>query len=624
MTGDRANDLSMLFTGGERLGWVFRDRRQFHRPYPEPEPAVAPVPDQLHGRAISARNTSTGLMIAAIVLWVLFLCVPGSMFALSYQSDPVSDEATNAEIRVQAIIVAVTTAILLVAAVVPLAIWRSRAGGRVARFRGRAEREFQRAHADWSARRAAYEQLERQRVDQIIEWGAAAASPGARRIDVVGGNLWGWEALLTVFGASALATRGGLTLVDLSGEAVGGELVALAADRGIAVDVQDLPTGQAESDLLVGLDRARLVSTVVEAMHGGAQRADRATRSVDHRLLDQIVGALGEDRSMTRVVAAVRVAMGEPGPTPELTEAERSVVADELFSDDYRRGAHEHLRRIESFLYPLRELGARAGHRPTAPLTCIAVTGDGGAHGELLKDLVVQWLAHRITAAPDTSRTLVIAGADDLHRGHIERIADICDRRSVRLMLLFRHLREASLHVLGAGSVAFMKLGNHEEATRAADFIGRQHKFVLTSVTSGVGGSQTHTTGTSDTFSRGHGGQYSMIQEALRLETRQSWNSSRSWGTSQTYAETTQFNSSESTNRVYEYTVEPRTLQDLPDYAMLLVESSPLGPVLRPVECNPEIVTLPRASVQALPEAAAGPAPAAFAARGPAHQQGIR
>ncbi len=76
----------------------------------------------------------------------------------------------------------------------------------------------------------------------------------------------------------------------------------------------------------------------------------------------------------------------------------------------------------------------------------------------------------------------------------------------------------------------------------------------------------------------------------------------RSWSTTSSRAQGTNWSDATSLQRVYEYTVEPRTLQDLPDYAMLLVESSAGGPVLRAVECNPDIITLPRMSMDPLPD----------------------
>jgi hypothetical protein len=73
---------------------------------------------------------------------------------------------------------------------------------------------------------------------------------------------------------------------------------------------------------------------------------------------------------------------------------------------------------------------------------------------------------------------------------------------------MFRHLREDTLHMLGGGSAAFMRLGNHAEAEQAASYIGRQHKFVLSQLTATSGGNQSLTRsdtqgyGDSDTSSR--------------------------------------------------------------------------------------------------------------------------
>ena len=42
-------------------------------------------------------------------------------------------------------------------------------------------------------------------------------------------------------------------------------------------------------------------------------------------------------------------------------------------------------------------------------------------------------------------------------------------------------------------------------------------------------------------------------------------------------------------------------LQDLPDYALLLVKREGRGSVVQAVECNPELVTMPRLSMEPLP-----------------------
>ena len=306
-------------------------------------------------------------------------------------------------------------------------------------------------------------------------------------IDVVGGTLWGGS----VHCLRRLHARhpSSLTVLDLTGEAVFGELPIHW--HGTTVDVQRLPSGLADSDLLVGLERQQLVDVLVEAMSGDRADHVRDERSLDSRLLGAVCEVIAPDLRLARVVAAVRVVMGEPGDTSALTPAERERLSA-LFSEAYRRSVHDRLRRIEAYLHPLIELGSRVQPRPTAALSCLALDSDvRTARADLLVDLMVGWVSRR-TLASDPPRTLVVAGADDLSRRHLERLADICGRREVRLVYLFRHLRAASTELIGGGAVAFMRLGNHEEAARAADFIGRHHRFVLTQVTRTLGGEQTH------------------------------------------------------------------------------------------------------------------------------------
>ncbi|MEU8372020.1 hypothetical protein AB0C22_02745 [Micromonospora sp. NPDC048894] len=48
---------------------------------------------------------------------------------------------------------------------------------------------------------------------------------------------------------------------------------------------------------------------------------------------------------------------------------------------------------------------------------------------------------------------------------------------------------------------------------------------------------------------------------------------------------------------MYEYTVEPQVLQDLPEYAMILVKAEGRCSVVQAVEVDPAIITLPRVSM---------------------------
>jgi hypothetical protein len=55
---ERAHPYAVLLAPGERLGWVFRDRTLFTRPFAEP----APVPDPVPAHVVdAARGVSDGL-----------------------------------------------------------------------------------------------------------------------------------------------------------------------------------------------------------------------------------------------------------------------------------------------------------------------------------------------------------------------------------------------------------------------------------------------------------------------------------------------------------------------------------------------------------------------------------
>ena len=53
------------------------------------------------------------------------------------------------------------------------------------------------------------------------------------------------------------------------------------------------------------------------------------------------------------------------------------------------------------------------------------------------------------------------------------------------MVMVFAHLRDDALDALGAGdaAVAFMRLADHREASHASNFIGREHKFVVSQTT---------------------------------------------------------------------------------------------------------------------------------------------
>src|SRR5580658_10475856 len=138
-----------------------------------------------------------------------------------------------------------------------------------------------------------------------------------------------------------------------------------------------------------------------------------------------------------------------------------------------------------------------------------------------------------------------------------------------------------------------MRLGNHAEADQAAAYIGRQHKFVLSQRTATLGGNQTLTRTDTDGYGATDTSSRSWREFHLGPGSRSRGTStSRNWSTAQSRADGTSWSDATSTQRVYEYAVEPAVLQNLPENALLLVGRNTASP-LQPVACHPEIITLP-------------------------------
>jgi hypothetical protein len=584
----RPGPLASLFVEGERLGWTFRDRNLFRRRFLEPYPVPVPIPAHLISAAHRAQQKVAGRMVimaaVGLGLAMVFACCAGLTGIASGGAGGMFT------------VLAGLAVLGGIGGIVAVALHQASAKSALQRAQGEQQHNHQAACGGWEQRRVQHEMAERVKVNQLDEWGAADPPPGTRRVDIVGGSIWGWEALLTVFGGSLLRSRSTLTLVDFTGEAACRELVRLAEETGTSFEVKLLPTQLAETNLLSGLESRQLVDTLVESMYGDVPTGSRADRAQDDRVLSAVCETLGANLTVARVAAALRVLMGEPGVHAALSQQERDTIADGLFADEFKRQVYTNLRRIESYIHPLETLGSQPTASIPTALTCLVDESDGrSARRELLKDLIVQWLIRRVSSQSLHTRSLVIVGADEVSHLHIERLTDLCERRDIRLVLLFRHLRDSSVQAIGGGAVGFMRLANHEEARQAAEFVGRHHKFALSELTRSLGGNDTHSIANTEGRQTQKGGGWSTGGH------HSNWGVSRNWSQTVTRAEGTNWSDAAAAQRVYEYAVEPRTLQDLPDYALLLVKGHGNGSVLQPVECNPEIVTLPRMTMRPLP-----------------------
>jgi hypothetical protein len=254
--------------------------------------------------------------------------------------------------------------------------------------------------------------------------------------------------------------------------------------------------------------------------------------------------------------------------------------------------------------------------------------------------------------------TLFVLGADKLRGEVLDRLGDACERSATGLVLAYRGLPPHVRQRLGRGNaaVAFMRLGNAEDAKAASEQLGTEHRFVLSQLTETIGVSVTDTTSNAYTSttgsasstatswsqseglsrSTGHG----HSDGSLLLPSRASFSRSVQTGDSRSSSESESVSASVSTSTAWgmttskaagdseslalalqrsrEFLVEQHELQQLPASAMIVTYAGPPGRQVVMADANPGIGGLGAATQLTLEEFHGGPDPAAVAARKPA------
>ena len=484
-TADRRE---LLFTPSPRLGWVFRDHRELAAPYHEPEPSPHIVQAQASQRAVAAEQALARAWRWAgklsIALAVILVVLAGCAKSVSGSFD-----------------LGLTAVTVVVLCGPGLAYtgwcWLRREQARNLT----PEQEYRQALASWRQRAAEHEAAELARLANQPEWGSVTCP--SQRTGIFDGTPAGWQALLTVHGASILAERQ-LLAVDLTGQQAATMLTAAARRNQIESVTYHLPHDLGRCGLLTELSTAQLADAIAEAMHAGSPGGARTDRAVDVRIVDQLTGALGRGRvTPQRLAAAVRAVLGSPVPDGLLSAAETELITGDLFPPGYREQVTANLIRLDAVLAELAAHGSDGWPTRQARYTCLTVETEArSASEEILSSLIAQWLTVQVAASTRTAPAVIIAGADEITRPHIERLARTCERRGVPLTLMFRHLREDTTALLGNSTAAFMRLANHAEAEQAATYIGRRHTFVVSSFTATRGGNETSSSAYSGRFCR--------------------------------------------------------------------------------------------------------------------------
>ncbi|MET1074113.1 MAG: hypothetical protein ABWY11_15810, partial [Umezawaea sp.] len=433
---------------------------------------------------------------------------------------------------------------------------------RVARDRFDAER-----HA-WEDRLAEHDAGERRRVEAAGSWRTVAVG-NPRRVFVFGGTPRDcWAGLLTTVGSAYLGRRGVVAIADFTEEGVAAELAHLAGQQGIPVLDAAIPDATRPA-LLGGLSVEETAELLANAVSELDRSADPLEQRVLHlRLLTVVLEALDEPKAFGRIAAGLRVLAGEPGGPLSAEESARLTAAVTVV------GAGEQARTRLARLAGLLDLMSPAD-APDAEVTAVlwrdaglsvlATSGGNADRKELLDAVVFHRLLRDLRHRPPD--LLVVAGVEAFGARSLRAATRQALRSGMTLVLLSRRLDADSESLLGDSSDAMiiMRPGTAADAVRAADFIGREHRFVRDRLTDEVG--RTITRGVAHTSGEVELPVYvSWPGGAPGAVDRWSATTALTRSTSDTISksESDTCSHSETTSRVYEYAVEPKSLQELP------------------------------------------------------------
>jgi hypothetical protein len=502
------------------------------------------------------------------------------------------------------------------------------------------------------------------------QWYPVTVPTTVHRVDIAGGTLAGWSALVTMIAAPRLAAGGEVTVLDLTEGGVATDLLAVARRAGVGPLVWVLPADLPQLELGTQLPPdvlADVLAQTVGAADGpvGPGVAGLADPARDASLISSVFRALGSRAAMPQLIAGLRALGQIGGPAEHLGPG--GLTLDQLArlgNVAGRAAGHQAAERawnIEARLRVLAPLATSVDGVPPSRLNVAWLDRRAAAvsNGVLSAYLVIALTAvlRQAPAGRRWEQTICLLGAERLPGVTLDRLCDAAEISSAGLVLGYRSIPAHVRERLGRGdtAVGFMRLGNAEDARIAAEQIGTEHRFLVsqltdtvsTSVTDTVGSSYTSTVGTADSVSgsdsvtrtagrsRGHSrpGTFAPVADftgsasrdlsssaavcdsrsitaGISTGTSWGWSTSRAVGGSDSAAMTTQ--------RSRESLVEQHELQQLPQSAVLLCYPAPGGRQVLLADANPAIMTLPTATLATRQPGAAGAAGPGAPDRGPA------
>lgn len=467
-----------------------------------------------------------------------------------------------------------------------------------------------------------WEQTKRQHATDAAEAARAAAqlANGPRwfpvhpkseptRVDVFGGDphRHGWASLLALFGSSLLAAGNRVTVLDFTGQQVGDNLATLARTAGMRTRTVHLGDhAAAQANLLHGVAGRDLAECLGHALTSRPDGDRREERSLVTDVLRKVVDTLDGPMTFARLAAGLRVLFRGTGDE-QLSEDEITALAAHIGDVDQNEWTARQLRFAASQLDLLHDLApATAYGSPlwtTDAVSLISTDGGRDDRKQLIDRVLVQLAQRALDGGGWLGGFLVVAGADHLGAATVQALSEHARQAKVRLVLMIESPQGDLEKSAGTGgAVCFMKMYNHRDANIAAEFIGKEHKFVINQVTRQVG--TTFTDGGGDSFAANTSGSNNTKQRRSGMAGRgtglsdsrgHTWTGTRNWSNADNLSTST------GSSRVYEFAVEPREILGMPETAFFFVDNTGGGRSAILADCNPGICLLPR--VSAIPAA---------------------
>jgi hypothetical protein len=525
---------------------------------------------------------------------------------------------------------------------------------RVARARavqGRQRYSQQQAHDrrfwDWQARGRAFGAQHR--------WYGVALPAEIDRVDVAGGTLAGWSALLAMLAGFRLAAGGEVTVLDLAEGAAAQDLLSIARSTGTDPLVWVLPADLPRFDLGHGLPPDALADLLAVAASAGGDPAsppDPSGVAQDTAILERIAAVLGDQPSVAELVAGLRALAQVGHPHQDIRAGLIGEAQAEAIAGLYGRAAADRVTEralaLEARLGKLASLGSSPIPVPPSRLRVLAVDATAGLAGT---QVLGTYLAAGLTgllrrqhgAGPPWQHTVLVSGAETLRGDVLDRLSGACEATRTGLVLAYRTLPPHARARLGRGNaaVAFMRLGNADDARAASEQIGTEHRFVVAQLTDTVGSSVTDTAGQAYTSTVGTASS-AAVSSSSSQGSGQSGGRGSSWAgfapfaprTASAHGETSYSASvsdsvslteginrgtawglqtaravganralAQASQRSREFLVEQHELQQLPPSAVIVSYASPAGRRVVLADANPGILGLPTATLHTLDEA---------------------